>query len=42
MQFDPKSVPLSRYRMIAGAIEAEEDLATVSGALLDQVFPVNK
>src|SRR5690606_12036879 len=29
-------------RTIAGAIEGEEDLATVSGALLEQVFPVTK
>ncbi|WP_095203558.1 DNA polymerase IV [Mesorhizobium carmichaelinearum] len=33
---------ITRSRTIAGPIEAEEDLATVSGVLLDQVFPVTK
>ncbi|ESY71812.1 DNA polymerase IV [Mesorhizobium sp. LNHC252B00] len=33
---------ITRSRTVEGVIEAEEDLVTVSGALLDQVFPVTK
>lgn len=33
---------ITRSRTIGGVIEAETDLATVSGTLLDQVFPVTK
>ncbi|RWO20346.1 MAG: DNA polymerase IV, partial [Mesorhizobium sp.] len=33
---------ITRSRTIGGVIEGEADLATVSGTLLDQVFPVSK
>lgn len=33
---------ITRSRTVGGVIEAEADLAAISGALLDQVFPVSK
>jgi DNA polymerase-4 len=33
---------ITRGRTVGGVIEAETDLATIAGALLEQLFPVAK